>query len=58
MTSGDAVGDVTHMIAQLMVAALKEDEEVVATTLDIALAESVTKTVSTWSAVSFSLSHS
>lgn len=61
MTTGDAVGDVTHMIAQLMVAApvseTKEDEEIVVTALDIALAESVTKTVSTYSAVSFSLSH-
>lgn len=48
MTTGDAVDDVTHMIAQLMVPALvpktKEDEEVVVTALDTALADSVTKT--------------
>lgn len=60
MTTGDAVDDVTHMIAQLMVPALvpktKEDEEVVVTALDIALAESVTKTVSIQSALSLSLS--
>jgi hypothetical protein len=54
MTTDDAIGDVTHMIAPLMVAALvkksKEDEVVVETASDLALAESVTKTVSTWSA--------
>jgi hypothetical protein len=60
MTTDDVNGDVTLMIAPLMVAALvkkaKEDGEVVAAASDIALAESVTKTVSTWSALS--LSHS
>lgn len=59
MTTGDAVDDVTHMIAQLMVPALvlktKEDEEVVVTALDTALAESVTKTVSIQSTLSLSL---
>jgi hypothetical protein len=52
MTTGDAVCDVTHMIAQLMVAALvtktKQDGEAVVTALRTALADSVTKTVSTY----------
>jgi hypothetical protein len=50
MTTGDAIGDVTHMIAPLMVTAIvknKEEEEAAQTASDIALAGSVTKTVST-----------
>lgn len=61
MTTDDAACDVTYMIAPLMVAALvkktEEDEEVVATASVIALAETVTKTVSTW-LCSLCLSHS
>jgi hypothetical protein len=54
MTTGDAVGDVTHMIAPLKVATLvkkREDEVGEETASELALAESVTKTVSTWSAL-------
>lgn len=50
MTTGDAIDDVTHMIAPLMVTALvqknKEDEVVLESASYLALAEPVTKTVS------------
>ena len=52
MTTGDAVCDVTYMFAPVLEVELvkktEEDEEVVAAASYIALAESVTKTVSTW----------
>lgn len=52
MTTGDAACDVTYMFAPVLVAELvkqtEEDEEVVAAASYLALAESVTKTVSTW----------
>jgi len=52
MTTGDAVCDVTFMFAPVLEVELvkktEEDEEVVAAASYLALAVSVTKTVSTW----------
>jgi len=52
MTTGDAVCDVTFMVAPVLEVELvkktEEDEEVVAAASYLALAVSVTKTVSTW----------
>jgi hypothetical protein len=51
MTTGDVVCDVTYMFVPVLVVGpekTKEDEEVEVTASYIALAQSVTKTVSTW----------